>query len=263
LLIESTHNQYVKRLRALATRKGRREHGEFLVEGVRSLEEAAEAGADISYLAHCPELADAPRARELAEHFGAAGDRVMEVTEQVFRSFSQVQSPEGLAAAVAIPATGLTDLRADAGLWLAAADVRDPGNLGTLVRTADAVGADGLIAAGTCADLYEPKVVRASAGSIFHLPLVQSVAPKMMLEWAAEGEVAMVATTLEDATRYTDIEYPERVLLMFGGEARGLDAELVAAADFRVFIPMPGRADSLNVGVAGGVLAWEVLRQRQ
>jgi len=263
LLIESTHNQYVKRLRALATRKGRREHGEFLVEGVRSLEEAAGAGAEISYLAHCPELADAPRARELAEYFGGAGDRVMEVTEQVFRSFTQVQSPEGLAAAVAIPATSLTDLGADAGLWLAAMDVRDPGNLGTLVRTADAVGADGLIAAGTCADLYEPKVVRASVGSVFHLPLVQSVAPKALLEWAAKGEVATVATTLEDATRYTDIEYPERVLLMFGGEARGLDADVVAEADFRVSIPMPGRADSLNVGVASGILAWEVLRQRQ
>ena len=93
MLIESTHNQYVKRLRALATRKGRREHGEFLVEGVRSLEEAAGADAEISYLAHCPELADAPRAQELAAHFGAAGDRVMEVTEQVFTTARSVGRP--------------------------------------------------------------------------------------------------------------------------------------------------------------------------
>ncbi len=263
MLIESTQNQYVKRLRALATRKGRREYGEFLVEGVRSLEEAAEAGAEIVYVAHCPELADARRARELAVYFDAAGDRVMEVSEQVFRSITQVQSPEGLAASVAIPATGLADMGDDAGLWLAAVDVRDPGNLGTLIRTADAMGADGLIAAGTCADMYEPKVVRASAGSVFHVPLVQSVAPRTLLEWAAGAEVTTVAATLVDATGYTDIEYPERVLLMLGSEAHGLDEDLVAGADLRACIPMPGRAESLNVGVAAGVLAWEVLRQRQ
>ena len=262
MIIESTQNQYVKRLRALAGRKGRREHGEFLVEGVRALEDAVAAGAGISYVAHCAELASADRARELAERLAAEAYRLMEVTEQVFRSFSQVQAPEGLAAAVAIPKVTLDDLPGDADLLLAAVDLRDPGNMGTLVRLADAVGADGLIAAGTCVDLYEPKVVRATAGSVFHLPLVQDVTADEVLHWAGARQICTVATALE-AEPWAEIRYPQRVLVLLGGEAHGLDEELAERADLQVAIPMPGRAESLNVAVAAGIVAYEILRHRE
>jgi len=263
VIIESAQNQYVKRLRSLASRKGRRQWGEFLVEGVRTLEEALSCAAPLSYVAHCAELAESERARELAERLREAGARMLEVTESVFRSFSQVQAPEGLAAAAVIPATVMDDLPAGADLLLAAVDVRDPGNMGALVRLADAAGAQGCIAAGTCVDLYEPKVVRATAGSIFHLPLVQDVAADDLIAWAARREITTVATTLEGAEPYTAVSYPPRTLLMVGNEAHGLSAEVARRADLKVYVPMPGLAESLNVAVAAGIVAYEIIRQRQ
>ena len=263
MIIESPQNQYVKRLRALAAAKGRREHGEFLVEGVRALEDIVDAGADISYAACCADLATTKRAEALVQRLGAGDYRLMQVSERVFRSFSQVQAPEGVAAAVRIPGATLDDLPVDHGPLLTAVDVRDPGNMGTLVRLADAVGAGGFIAAGTSVDLYEPKVVRASAGSIVHLPLVQDVAVSDVLDWAAQRDVAAVAATLEGGEPWARIVYPPRVMLLVGSEAQGLDAESAARADMRVHIPMPGRAESLNVGVAAGIVLYEILRQRE
>jgi len=262
LIIESTQNQHVKRLRSLATRKGRREHGQFLVEGVRALEAALAGGVELATVAHCPELIASGRAAELVEKLAASGVQVLGMAEAPFRAFSQVQAPEGLAAAVTIPATGLDDLPADADLLLAAVDVRDPGNMGALLRTADAAGAQGFIAAGACVDLYDPKVVRATAGSIFHVPAVNGVSVADLLAWTGAQGIRLIAACLDDALPHTAIRYPRRTLVMVGNEANGLPAEVAGEADVRAYIAMPGRAESLNVAVAAGVLIWEILRQR-
>jgi len=262
LIVESTQNRHVKRLRALATRKGRRTHGQFLVEGVRALEEALAGGLELATVAHCPALIASERAAELARELAASGAQVLEMAQAPFRAFSQVQAPEGIAAAVTIPATGLDDLPADADLLVAAVDVRDPGNMGALLRTADAAGAQGFIAAGSCVDLYDPKVVRATAGSIFHLPAVDDVSIAELPGWARAQGMRSIAACLDDALPHTAIRYPRRVLVMVGNEANGLPAEVAGEADVRAYIAMPGRAQSLNVAVAAGVLIWEILRQR-
>ncbi len=262
MIIESTQNQHVKRLRSLATRKGRRIHGQFLVEGVRAFEEAMAGDLEPATIVHCPALIAGERATELIAQVADSGVQVLTMAEAPFRAFSQVQAPEGVAAAVTIPAIGLDDLPADAELLVAALDVRDPGNMGALLRTADAAGAQGFIAAGTCVDLYDPKVVRATAGSIFHLPAVADVGVSEMLTWARERGLRSVATCLDDALPHTAIRYPQRTLVMVGNEANGLPGEVAAAADIRAYIAMPGRAESLNVAVAAGVLIWEILRQR-
>ncbi|MGD9495489.1 MAG: TrmH family RNA methyltransferase [Armatimonadota bacterium] len=261
-MIQSTHNQHVRRLRSLATRKGRRTHGQFLVEGVRALEEARAGGLELATVAWCPQLASSARARELAGELAAAGARVLEMSERAFRAFTQVQAPEGLAAAVTIPDTSLADIPVHADLLVAAVDVRDPGNLGALLRTADAAGAQAFIAAGSCADLYDPKVVRATAGSIFHLMAVSDTTVEKMLDWARASGVSSVAATVEGARPHTAIRYPARALVMVGNEANGLPTEVAREADLRACIAMPGRAESLNVAVAAGILLWEILRQR-
>ncbi len=262
LIIESTHNQHVKRLRSLATRKGRAAHGQFLVEGVRALEQAVGGGMELAFVAHCPELVTGERAERLAGELAAGGTAVLEMAKEAFLAFTQVRSPEGLAAAVRIPGTGLEDLPADADLLVAAVDLRDPGNMGTLLRTADAAGAQGLIAAGTCVDIYDPKVVRATAGSVFHLPVVTGVSAREMLGWARRKGIRSVAGCLDDALPHTEIRYPPRTLVMVGNEANGLSAEVAHEADLRAYVAMPGRAESLNVTVAAGILVWEILRQR-
>jgi len=262
LIIQSTGNQHVKRLRALATRKGRRTHRQFLVEGVRALEEAVGGRLEPATVAICPELIDSDRARELADDLARSGAQMLEIAEEPFRSFSQVQAPEGVAAAVAIPDTTLDDLPADAALLVAAVDLRDPGNMGALVRTADAAGAGALIAAGTCVDLFDPKVVRATAGSIFHMPVVNDAAPMDLIRWARRAGVRTVAGCLDNAKPHTRVRYPKQALVMVGNEANGLREDVAKNADIRAYIDMPGRAESLNATVAAGILIWEILRQR-
>lgn len=260
-MIDSPHNQHVRRLRSLATRKGRGAHAQFLVEGVRALEEALEGDLQPVTVAVCPELFSGERAAELATELSARGLPVLKLTARAFRSFSQVQAPEGIAAAVAIPRTTLADLP-DSDLIVAAVDVRDPGNFGALVRTADAAGAGGFVAAGHCVDAYDPKTVRATAGSIFHLPLVTGADVDDLLQWAAARELHTVAASLDDALPHTAIRYPLRTLVLVGNEANGLPPEVAGRAELRARIVMPGRAESLNVVVAAGILLWEILRQR-
>lgn len=262
MIIESSQNQHVKRLRSLATRKGRRTHRQFLVEGVRGLEEAIGGRLALETVAICPELIESDRARELADELSQTDAQVLEMAEEPFRSLSEVQSPEGLAAAVSIPEMTLEDLPADADLIVAAVDLRDPGNMGSLVRTADAAGAQALIAAGTCVDIFDPKVVRATAGSVFHVPIVNDAPPMGLIEWARKAGVRTVAGCLENARPHTGIRYPKRTMVMVGNEANGLHEDVAKNADLRAYIPMPGRAESLNVTVAAGILIWEILRQR-
>ncbi len=263
MIIESPQNQQVKRLRSLATRKGRRAAQQFLVEGVRALEEAAAGRLPLETIALCPALFSGERAGELADELRTRDTQVLELTEEAFRAFTQVQAPEGIAAAVGIPDTRLDDLPAKADLIVAAVDLRDPGNMGSLVRTADAAGAKALVAAGTCVDLFDPKVVRATAGSIFHVQVVNGVATDEMIAWGRRSSMRSVAACLHHAKPYTQIRYPRRALVVVGNEANGLREDVAKQADMRSFIPMPGRAESLNVNVAAGILIWEILRQRQ
>lgn len=262
MLIESVRNQHVKRLRSLATKKGRRTHRQFLVEGVRGLEETTGGRLRAETVVTCPQLLVGERAGELAEQLAASGAESLQMSEQAFRAFSQVQSPEGVAAAIRIPDEGLESLPQDAKLFVAAVDLRDPGNMGALLRTADAAGAGAVIAAGSCVDIYDPKVVRATAGSIFHLPVVTDLPAEQILVWARDRGISTVAACLEDARPYTQIRYRSRTLVMVGNEANGLRPEVARRADLRAAIPMPGRAESLNVTVAAGILIWEILRQR-
>jgi len=262
LIIESTQNQHIKRLRALATRKGRRTHRQFLVEGVRGLEEAVGGRLALETVAICPDLIESDRAEELARELGQTDAELLQMSEEAFRSFSQVQAPEGLAAAVSIPDLRLEDLPAEADLIVAAVDLRDPGNMGSLVRTADAAGAQALVAAGSCVDVFDPKVVRATAGSVFHLPIVNDAPPKGLIEWARKSGIRTFAGCLENAKPYTAIRYPKRAMVLVGNEANGLHEDIARSCDGRAYIPMPGRAESLNVTVAAGILIWEILRQR-
>lgn len=262
MLIESKSNQHVKRLRALATKKGRRTHRQFLVEGVRALEEAVDGRMAPVTVVICAELLAGTRAEKLAAQLASTGAELLHMSEEAFRAFSQVQSPEGVAAALAIPDEKLETL-SESDLFVAAVDLRDPGNMGTMLRTADAAGAGALIAAGSCADIHDPKVTRATAGSIFHLPAVTDVRAEEMLDWARERGISTVAACMEGARPYTDIRYRVRTLVMVGNEANGLSPEVVKRADLRAHVPMPGRAESLNVTVAAGILIWEILRQRR
>jgi len=292
LPITSPHNQHVKLFRSLATAKGRREHGLFAIEGVHLVEEMIAAGwrAKVGYV--CPELLkEQTPARRLKKH----ADTMVEVAAPVFREMSDTVTPQGIAAAVALPRHGVEALaagpsggvqapalqhgappgaaagpgaqdappaaRCKCGVVLAVHEVRDPGNMGTMIRTADAAGAEGVLTVGDCVDLYAPKVVRAAAGAMFHLPLV-AVSEAELLAWSRETGAVLVATVVQDGTPLPEAELPERCAILIGSEAHGLPEALLTACQVRVTIPMPGRAESLNAAIAAGILLYEYSRQR-
>jgi len=256
--ITSPQNQYVKLFRSLATAKGRREHSLFAIEGAHLVEEMIAAGwrAQVGYV--CPELLKDPTpARRLKKH----ADLMVEVAAPVFKEMSDTVTPQGIAAAVAIPRQGLETLPTGPGVVLAVHEVRDPGNMGTMIRTADAAGALGVLAVGDCVDFYSPKVVRAAAGAVFHLPLV-AVTEDELLAWADATGTALVATVVQDGTPLPAAALSERCAVLIGSEAHGLPEALLTACGVRVTIPMPGRAESLNAAIAAGVLLYEYNRQR-
>jgi RNA methyltransferase, TrmH family len=256
--IDSPQNRYVKQFRALATPRGRADHGLMQLEGVRMLEEALGAEARLRWVAFCPERVRGGRANTLLREASRRGIEVLPLTQRAFDAMTETVSPAGIAAACEIPRTRLADIAlAEAARLLAVYEVRDPGNMGTMIRTADAFGCAGVVAVGDCVDLYSPKVVRATAGSLFHLPLAQAKWGEFRA-WATEHQVALIATASEGGVCLPEAHFPERSALIIGSEAHGLPEPVLTAADMRVTIPMPGAAESLNAAVAAGIVLYQI-----
>lgn len=171
-------------------------------------------------------------------------------------------TPQPVAAVVSYVDVELDALRG-ASLVVVCFDVRDPGNAGTVLRSAEASGAEGVVCCEGSVDVYNPKTVRASAGSLFHVPVVVGGAPAATTETLGSWGLTRVATVARDGTDYTALDLTAPVALMLGNEAHGLPSDVAAMADARVSIPMAGRTESLNVGMAAAVLCFEAARQRR
>lgn len=259
--IASTANARIKQVRALHRRKARDESGAFFVEGIRIVSAAVEAGAPIETLIVAPGLLKSPHARALVERQAEAGAPVLEVTPAVFESISAKEGPQGLAAVVRQRWSVLDSLKADAGLcWIALDAAQDPGNIGTIMRTADAVGAAGLILLGASADPHDPEAVRASMGALFSLALARS-SWDVLAAWARANGAALVGTSDKGASDYQAIRYPAPRVLVMGSEREGLRPDQQAACDVMARIPMVGHSDSLNLAVATAVMLYEFFNQ--
>lgn len=265
-MISSTANPTIKRLALLRERRGRLEQGLFLVEGVRAVEEALGAllGPEIVLVA--PEsLRATARGRALRERLlhGSAAQVTLEVTPAVLRRVADTETPAGVVAALPRKPIGdLALLPRDKGLALVLDGVADPGNAGTILRTAAAAGVDGVIALPGCADLYAPKVVRAAMGAHVRLPLAVDVEPAALAPWLrARGDTLLADAHAGDTVYDRDLRGP--VVLVVGGEAHGALHAGELQGIQPVDIPMPGGAESLNVAVATSVILFEVLRQRR
>lgn len=257
-LIDSPHNQHVMLFRSLATSAGRREHGLMQVEGLRMLEEALAWGGTVAWAAICPTRLKGPRARALLDGLQERGVPVVSMTERAFQAMSDTVGPQGIAAACAIPHANLEDITLGTrARLLAMHELHDPGNMGTTIRIAAAFGCAGAIAVDECADFFSPKVIRASAGSIFHLPLVKASWEEFS-HWATEQGVCLVATAAGAELSCAEAKYPLHAALVVGSEAHGLPQRVLTAADIVVRIPMFGAAESLNAAVAAGIVMYEI-----
>lgn len=265
-VIVSTTNPTVKSLRQLHQRRGREQQGRYLVEGVRLVEEALQAGIAPSLLLVAPELLRATaRGRALHERLlhEAGRPAPLEVTPGVLRHVAETTTPSGVVAALPLPvACDLAALPSRAGLAVVLDGVQDPGNAGTILRSAAAAGVDAVVALAGCVDLFAPKVVRAAMGAHFHLALATEVEISWLHGWAATRGQFWVADARAGVSLYeADLRAP--CVVVVGGEAHGALHGATLPAARGVAIPMPGRAESLNVAVAAAIVLFEALRQRR
>lgn len=252
-------NPTVKFLRSLREKKLRRREERFLAEGLRLLTDARESGRLPETLVMAEGREAHPLLDVLEEAVLSAGGEVIETSEDILAKITGKDNPQAVCGVFREFDTSLAGVdRHAAPLWLVAQAMRDPGNLGTMLRTADAVGAGGLILLDDCVDPFSVEAVRASMGAIFTQKLAVARWEEF-LPWLRGGEGQLVAASLREAVPYRGAPYASPCFIMVGNESRGLPEEYEMACDLRVTMPMKGRADSLNAAVAGAVLAYEVL----
>jgi TrmH family RNA methyltransferase len=261
-LIRSAANPLPKRMRALADRRTRRREQAFVVEGVAPVWQAVDAGAAIEVLVVSPELLAGSPAQTLVEEQEAGGVSVARLTRELFTRISDREGPSGLAAIVRAPADSLAQLPVhERGFFVAAHEMANPGNLGTLIRTAEGLGADGVLVVGNGADPLSPQAVKASMGSLFHLPVVSLPDLDAFFGWAADSRVRTVTSSAKATTALADADLTRPLALLLGAERTGLPPAALARSDVQVSIPMRGRATSFNVAVAAGILMYEIARR--
>lgn len=263
MILTSTQNPRVKAIRALSQRKKRQETGLFFAEGIRLVGEAVQTGADIETLVVAPERLRSEFGWDTVRRAEQAGIDVLNVSASVFQTLSMKDGPQGIAAVVrqrwnALDEVGAVDSTPDKTLgWVVLEDVGNPGNLGSILRTCEAVGATGVILLGDTADPYDPASVRGSMGSIFTQQVIRT-SLESLIHWQNKTDIPMIGTSDTATVDFRDASYAPPILLCLGSEQHGLSEAHLAACDQVVRIPMVGRADSLNLAVAAGVLLYDV-----
>ena len=256
-LVTSLTNPTVKAVRALHLRKERDETGLFVAEGLKTVTEGVETGHAPKILLH-GQAADHPLLHKAMAATLEAGGEVIEVTQEILATVSRRDNPQAVVGVFEQVFQPLGAIQpASAPCWVALHRVRDPGNLGTIVRTADAAGCGGVILVGECCDPYSVEAVRATMGSIFAVPLYK-LTVEAFIAWRAAWPGSVVGTLLTATVDHRSADYRRPSLILMGNEQAGLPPELAAVCDVNVKIPMRGRADSLNLSVATGIMIYSV-----
>jgi len=254
-IIASRANPLVKQIRLLRQPKGRRESGLFLVEGIHHVGEAVAAGWNVETLVYAPDLLTSDFGLRLVDEQSRRSVRCTALTRDLFAEIAEKDNPQGLLALVQQRHLALENLAADHfSFGAAVVSPQDPGNVGTILRTLDAVGADGLFLLDGGADPYHPSVVRASMGALFWKPVIQASFGGFR-KWARDYNYQLVGSSAHASADYRDFKRNDRAtILLLGNEQKGLTEEQKMACDLLLSIPMKGRASSLNLSVAAGIL---------
>jgi RNA methyltransferase, TrmH family len=264
--ITSLQNPKVKKAVKLNDRRERNQTGSFLIEGYRELKRAADGGVTCQTLFICPTLFLGSNENALINQIGNQGVEIITCSETVFRKLSYRDRPDGLLAIAKQMQHRLHDLIARLNskknpFLIIAEAIEKPGNLGTILRSADAAGVDAVIVCDQCTDIYNPNVVRASVGTLFTIPVIEATSSETLL-WLQERKIKVVAATPSAEQEFTGANLTEGIAIAVGTEQFGLSETWMKAANLKLKIPMHGVADSLNVATATTLLLYEVVRQR-
>ncbi len=258
--ITSAQNPKLKVAKKLKDRKARDASGDFVIEGYRELSRAE--SIEVSMLFVCPELFLGSNEEGLIQACRERGATLFELPEDLFCKLSFRDRPDGLFAVAKQPKKTLADLKlSENPLLLIAQSIEKPGNLGSILRSCDAVGVDGCVVVDRCTDIYNPNVVRASVGTLFTVPTVEATSEELLAYLKQHG-ITIAATTPDTDQEYTQADLTKPLAIAMGTEQLGLSDEWLKSAAIKLRIPMKGEADSLNVASATTLMLYEVLRQR-
>ena len=260
--ITSASNPLIKTLRGLDRKKNRSETGLFLAEGTRLVLQGFENGWQADTLICASAMLDRPLVANLVERAQTQGTRIVQVTDRVMSQITRKDNPGAVIAAFRQQKLTLASIsRQDSGIWLALYEVRDPGNLGTILRTADCAGLAGVVLLETCCDPYSIEAVRASMGSVFDIPFTLSDFASFSA-WREREGLQMTAASVNGTERHDKARYGNRAVILMGNEQAGLPIDVEAACDTLALIPMRGGADSLNLAQAAALMSYEAWRQQ-
>ena len=261
-IITSASNPAIKTLRALDRKKTRSETGLFLAEGARLVEQGLANGWKVVTLVVSTSGAERSHVQEIARKAADGGARVIEVPDRLAGQIARKDNPQAVIAAFQQQERTLDDLPKDADkIWLGLYEVRDPGNLGTIMRTADCASVAGIVLVGTCCDPYSVEAVRASMGSVFDIPFAQADF-ETFDSWRKTLGLQLVAASVNGTKPHTQIDMKSPSLILMGNEQAGIPDAVEAQCDTLCLIPMRGGADSLNLAQATAIMTYEAWRQR-
>lgn len=262
MIITSLQNPGVKFARSLRNRKAREESGLSVLEGYRAVSRGLECGMEFTECYYAPELFLGKNESELIAKIASSGAHVKEVAGNVLAKIAYRERPEGIIVIMKIREHSLAQIPVKkSGFYLVAESIEKPGNLGSILRSADAVAADGIIVCEKRTDIYNPNVITASTGALFSANLAEASA-KDTYDWLKKNEIKIMAATPEAEKIYTDIDLTQGIAIVVGAEQYGLTEFWKSRADLNFRIPMLGYIDSLNVATATTVIMYEAARQR-
>ena len=256
MLITSKDNEIVKHIRKLRDKKSRSEFGEFIIEGIKMIEEAVREKAKIKMVIVCEELNQSPIQKEIL--YKIAKEKIVYVNDKVFKSLTDVTTPQGILAV--IEKQDKTEIDFSKDLYLVLDNIQDPGNMGTILRTADSIALTQIIVPKQNADCYSPKVVRSTMGAIFRVNVIEVEDLAKTIKEMKKHKISIYATSLETNESIYDVEY-KKCAIVIGNEGNGVSKEILELADKKIKIPMPGKTESLNAGVATGIILYNAIKK--
>lgn len=257
--ITSSQNSLFKHAKMLKTRKYREESGSFLIEGRKFFKEAVGSGAQIENIF----VSDSFMNSKHSAFDGIPEQNAYVISDKLMNELSDTETPQGIAAVVKCMRYSLESVLGGANLFIITESIQDPGNMGTIIRTADAAGFSGVFVLKGCVDIYNPKVLRSTMGSVFHIPIIEIDTLPEIAETLKNAGVAVFAADISGSIDYYDASLTNNAAVIIGNEARGITEEAKKLSDALVRIPMPGRAESLNASVAASLIMFESVRQRR
>ncbi|MCD5414551.1 MAG: RNA methyltransferase [Clostridiales bacterium] len=260
--IESENNKIIKHAKSLKSRKNREKFNQFLIEGVRTIDEAINNNAMIKFILYSEKLYEVNGGQKL---FSRVKDKydVYVASEKIFTMLSETENSQGIISAVQKEEFLLEEIISKENLFILVLDrIQDPGNMGTIIRTAKAVNVDAIILTKGCVDIYNSKTLRATMGALFNLPIIQFDSNYDWLDMLKQSDVKLIASSLSTNNIYLDISYKGKIAIIVGNEANGIANAILGKADEKIKIPMLGKIESLNVTASVAILLYKAIEKR-